>query len=126
MEELGITNSIKFLNYVSYKDLPTIINQAIALVFPSLWEGFGFPVLEAMACGTPAIASHLSSLPEVAGDAAILINPYVTAEITAAMHAIASDTTWRSHLSGQSITRANQFSWEKTGLATVGILSQYL
>jgi glycosyltransferase involved in cell wall biosynthesis len=126
IEELEITNQVKFLDYVAYSELPTIINQAIALVFPSLWEGFGFPVLEAMACGTPVITSNLSSLPEVAGDAAILINPYNTAEITDAMQMIAADLVLRLHLSTQGIARANQFSWEKTGLATVEVLSRYL
>ena len=125
-EELGITDRVKFLNYVSYSELPKIINNAIALVFPSLWEGFGFPVLEAMACGTPVITSNLSSLPEVAGDAAILINPYNTSEITDAMQIIATDTELRARLSTQSITRAKQFSWEKTGLATVEVLKKYL
>ncbi|WP_414548179.1 glycosyltransferase family 4 protein [Anabaena sp. CCY 0017] len=124
--ELGITEQVKFLNYVSYNELPKIINGAIALVFPSLWEGFGFPVLEAMACGTPVITSNLSSLPEVAGEAAILINPYNTAEITESMRIIAEDMEVRSHLSTQGIKRANQFSWEKTGLATAEVLSRYL
>ncbi|AFY35641.1 glycosyltransferase family 1 protein [Calothrix sp. PCC 7507] len=124
--ELGVTNQVKFLNYVSYGELPTIINRAIALVFPSLWEGFGLPVLEAMACGTPIITSNLSSLPEVAGDAAILINPYNTGEITEAMQAVANDLALRSHLSTQGIARANQFSWEKTGQATVEVLSRFL
>lgn len=124
--ELGITHRVKFLNYVPYSELPTIINQAIALVFPSLWEGFGFPVLEAMACGTPVITSNLSSLPEVAGDAAILINPYNTAEITAAMQMLGNDLKLQAQLSYQGIARANQFSWEKTGKATVEVLSRYL
>ncbi|MFM6369369.1 MAG: glycosyltransferase family 4 protein, partial [Dolichospermum sp.] len=66
-QELGINHLVKFLNYVPYDELPIIINQAIALVFPTLWEGFGLPVLEAMACGTPVITSNISSLPEVAG-----------------------------------------------------------
>ncbi|MBH8572613.1 glycosyltransferase family 4 protein [Nostocaceae cyanobacterium CENA369] len=126
VEELGITNRVKFLNYVSYSELPKIINRAIALVFPSLWEGFGFPVLEAMACGTPVITSNLSSLPEVTGDVAILIDPYNTAEITAAMQMIAEDFGLRSRLSTQGIARANQFSWEKTGQATAEVLSRYL
>ena len=125
-EELNISDRVKFLDYVSYSELPKIINSAIALVFPSMWEGFGFPVLEAMACGTPVITSNLSSLPEVAGDAAILINPYNTSEITEAMHTIATDKKLRDRLSAQSITRAKQFSWEKTGLATVEVLKQYL
>ncbi|WP_066377100.1 glycosyltransferase family 4 protein [Anabaena sp. CA = ATCC 33047] len=126
VKELGITNQVKFLNYVSYSELPTIINQAIALVFPSLWEGFGFPVLEAMACGTPVITSNLSSLPEVAGDAAILINPYNTAEITDAMQMMVNDLELRSQLSIQCIARANQFSWENTGKTTVEVLLRFL
>ena len=125
-EELGITHQVKFLDYIAYEELPKIINQAIALVFPSLWEGFGFPVLEAMACGTPVITSNVSSLPEVAGDAGILINPENTDEIAEAMHTIATNSAIRSHLSRQSIARANQFSWEKTGLATIEVLSRYL
>ncbi len=126
VEELGVTNQVKFLDYVPYGELPKIINQAIALVFPSLWEGFGFPVLEAMACGTPVITSNLSSLPEVAGDATILINPYNIEEISEAMQTIASDSALRSHLSHQGITRSQQFSWEKTGKATAEVLSRYL
>ncbi|MBC1220938.1 glycosyltransferase family 1 protein [Nostoc sp. UCD120] len=124
--ELSITNQVKFLDYVPYSELPKIINEAIALVFPSLWEGFGLPVLEAMACGTPVITSNLSSLPEVAGDAAILIDPYNTGEITEAMQAIATDSALRSHLSSQGITHSQQFSWEKTGKATVEVLSRYI
>ncbi|MFM6687116.1 MAG: glycosyltransferase, partial [Dolichospermum sp.] len=93
--ELGINHLVKFLNYVPYDELPIIINQAIALVFPTLWEGFGLPVLEAMACGTPVITSNISSLPEVAGDAAILINPYYIEEITAAMKMIINDSEIR-------------------------------
>ncbi|MBD2517416.1 glycosyltransferase family 4 protein [Nostoc sp. FACHB-973] len=124
--QLGITHRVKFLDYVPYSELPKIINQAIALVFPSLWEGFGLPVLEAMACGTPVITSNLSSLPEVAGDAAILIDPYNTREITEAMEAIATDSALRSRLSNQGIIRCQQFSWEKTGQATAEVLSRYV
>jgi glycosyltransferase involved in cell wall biosynthesis len=126
VQELGIPNRIKFLDYVPYDDLPKIISGAIALVFPSLWEGFGLPVLEAMACGTPVITSNLSSLPEVAGDAAILIDPYKVEEITDAMQAIANDTRLRSHLSQLGLQRAKKFSWEKTGQATVEVLQRFL
>ncbi|MBR8837338.1 MAG: glycosyltransferase family 4 protein [Stigonema ocellatum SAG 48.90 = DSM 106950] len=124
--ELGITQQVRFLNYVSYSELPKIINGAIAIVFPSLWEGFGFPVLEAMACGTPVITSNISSLPEVAGDAAILIDPYNIKEISEAMQTIATDSELRDRLSTKGISRANEFSWERTGLATVEVLSRYL
>ena len=126
VQELGIVDQVKFLDYVPYDDLPKIISGAIALVFPSLWEGFGLPVLEAMACGTPVITSNLSSLPEVAGDAAILIDPYKVEEITDAMQAIANDTGLRSHLSQLGLQRAKQFSWEKTGKATVEVLQRFL
>jgi len=126
VQELGITHQVKFLNYVVYSQLPIIINQAVALIFPSLWEGFGFPILEAMACGTPVITSNISSLPEVADDAAILINPYNTQEITVAMQTIINDSQVRSHLSQKGIARANQFSWEKTGEATVEVLRKYI
>nr|WP_322096305.1 glycosyltransferase family 1 protein [Phormidium tenue] len=126
VQELGLTDQVKFLDYVPYEDLPKIISSAIALVFPSLWEGFGLPVLEAMACGTPVITSNLSSLPEVAGDAAILIDPYNVEEIADAMQAIANDTGLRSHLSQLGLQRAKQFSWEKTGQATVEVLQRFL
>ena len=126
VQELGLTDQVKFLDYVPYEDLPKIISGAIALVFPSLWEGFGLPVLEAMACGTPVITSNLSSLPEVAGDAAILIDPYNVAEIADAMQAIANDTGLRSHLSQLGLQRAQKFSWEKTGQATVEVLQRFL
>ncbi|PZU96190.1 MAG: mannosyltransferase [Pseudanabaena sp.] len=126
VRELGIEDQVKFLDYVPYDDLPKIISGAIALVFPSLWEGFGLPVLEAMACGTPVITSNLSSLPEVAGDAAILIDPYRVAEITDVMQAIANDSGLRSHLSQLGLQRATQFSWEKTGKATVEVLKRFL
>ena len=126
VNNLELSHQVKFLDYLPYSQLSTIINQAIALVFPTLWEGFGFPVLEAMACGTSVITSNLSSLPEVAGDAALLINPYNTAEITDAMHALANDSILRSRLRTLSLNRASQFSWAKTGQATVEVLQRYL
>ena len=102
-----------------------VLQQAIALVFPSLWEGFGFPVLEAMGCGTPVITSNISSLPEVAGDAAILVNPKNVGEITDAMNVIAQDRGERSRLRTLSLARVKEFSWEKTGLATRQIIQQF-
>ncbi len=125
IRELGLTNLVKFLDYVPTGELPKIISQAIALVFPSLWEGFGFPVLEAMGCGTPVITSNISSLPEVAGDAAILVNPKNVGEITDAMNIIAQDRGERSRLRTLSLARVKEFSWEKTGLATRQIIQQF-
>lgn len=126
IKELGLTKRVKFLGYVAYEKLPVLINQAIALVLPSLWEGYGLPLLEAMACGTPAIASNRSSLPEVAGDAAILIDPYNVGEIADAMRAIILQTNLRARLRELGLARASQFSWAKTGQMAAEILQRYL
>ncbi|MBW4690872.1 MAG: glycosyltransferase family 4 protein [Lyngbya sp. HA4199-MV5] len=126
IEALNLTHQIKFLNYVAYADLPKLINQAIGLVFPSLWEGFGLPALEAMACGTPVITSNLSSLPEVTGEAALLVDPYDVGAIADAMKMLANDTLLRSQLRTASLDRANQFSWAKTGKATADVLQRFL
>ncbi|MEM6612182.1 MAG: glycosyltransferase family 1 protein, partial [Cyanobacteria bacterium P01_C01_bin.72] len=114
-EELGVAHRIQWLNYLSYEELPIVISNAAALVFPTLWEGFGLPVLEAMACGTPVITSNLASLPEITGDAAILIDPYQTEEITFAMLAVAEDHKLRSQLQQLGLEQARKFSWTKTG-----------
>ncbi|HLO52145.1 MAG TPA: glycosyltransferase family 1 protein [Kamptonema sp.] len=126
VSELGLENQVKFLDYVPAAELPIVINQAIALIFPSLWEGFGFPALEAMACGTPVITSNLSSMPEVVGDAALLVNPYNINEIAEAMEAVVGSAELRSRLQTLGLTRARQFSWKKTGQATAVILERYI
>ncbi len=126
IEALNLSDRVKFLDYAAYSELPKLINAAIALVFPSLWEGFGLPVLEAMACGTPVITSNLSSLPEVAGDAAILVNPYDDRAIADAMSAIATDAALREQLRRKGLDRAAQFSWAKTAATTTAILQHYL
>ena len=126
IEALNLTHPVKFLSYVPYSELPKIIGQAIALVMPSLWEGFGLPVLEAMACGTPVITSNLSSLPEVTGDAAFLVDPYSVSAIADAMTAIATDSTLRSQLRQKGLARSAQFSWAKTGKETAQVLQQFL
>lgn len=123
--ELGISDRVLFLDYLTYKNLPLIISGAIALVFPTFWEGFGLPVLEAMACGTPVITSKLASLPEITEDAAILIDPYNIPELTSAMLSLAKDSLLRSHLSDLSKQQAQKFSWEKTGNATKEALMRY-
>jgi glycosyltransferase involved in cell wall biosynthesis len=123
---LGIGTKVRCLNYVPAEHLTQLLQQALALVFPSLWEGFGFPVLEAMACGTAVITSGLSSLPEVTANAALLVNPYQVSELTAAMTAIATDASLRRELEVKGLARAQQLTWEKTGLATREVLANYL
>jgi glycosyltransferase involved in cell wall biosynthesis len=124
-QELGITPQVKFLDYVPYAQLPELMAGAIALVFPSLWEGFGFPILEAMACGTAVITSNLASMPEVAGDAAIFVDPYNVGELAAAMQQMVDDPLGRSQLETAGLARATQFSWQKTGHQTADLLRQY-
>ena len=126
VEQLHLENQVRFLDYIPYEKLPGLLNQAIALVFPTLWEGFGIPVLEAMACGTPVITSNLASLPEVAGDAALLIDPYQVGAIADAMHTLLQDAQLRATLRKAGLQRASQFSWAKTGQATAEVLQQYL
>jgi glycosyltransferase involved in cell wall biosynthesis len=126
VQQLGLIQNIKFLDYVSTEKLTLIINQAIALVFPSLWEGFGFPVLEAMACGTPVITSNCASMPEVGGEAVIYINPKSVTEITAAMKELADDSLQRSQLREKGLIRAENFTWESTGQQTVKVIQNYL
>lgn len=125
-QELAITQQVKFLNYVSYQELPRLISNAIALVFPTLWEGFGLPVLEAMACGTPVITSNLASLPEIVGNAGILIDPYNIAEIASAMQEIAQNTQLQSYYRTLGLQRAKKFSWQKTGKATKKVIEKYI
>ncbi len=126
INDMDLVGQVKFLNYVSYSELPVVINQAIALVFPSLWEGFGLPVLEAMACGTPVITSNLASLPEVAGEAAVLVDPHDVNAIVRAMTDLVTDASLHAQLRRAGLARAAQFSWAKTGQATVDVLKRYL
>jgi len=123
VEHLELGDRVKFLDYVTSEQLPILMAEAIALVLPSLWEGFGLPVLEAMACGTPVITSTLSSLPEVAGNAAILVNPYRVEELTDAMKIMLSGA--RSNLRAASLARASQFSWAKTGSETAKLIQKF-
>ncbi len=120
----GLAERVRFLDYVPYDRLPILLNQALGLVFPSLWEGFGLPVLEAMACGTPVITSNLSALSEVAADAALLVDPYRPSEIAAALRTVATDNVARVQLKQAGLTHAQKFSWAKTGEETRQLLSE--
>ncbi len=124
--ESGLGDRVQFLDYVAEDQLPVLLNQALALVFPSRWEGFGLPLLEAMACGTPAIASNVSSLPEVAGEAALLVDPENLSELADAMQQVATDRELRQQLRDRGLARAAQFSWAQTGQATVEVLRALL
>jgi glycosyltransferase involved in cell wall biosynthesis len=108
--------------YVTNKQKVALYTGAEALVYPSVYEGFGFPVLEAMACGTPVLTSDTSSLPEVAGDAAILVDPYETSSIMEGMQHLLTDEPLRARLREAGLQRAKQFSWEETARQTAKVL----
>jgi glycosyltransferase involved in cell wall biosynthesis len=117
--QLGLESRVKMLGYVENDDLPALYTEAQVFVYPSLFEGFGLPVLEAMQCGTPVITTNVSSLPEVAGEAAILVSPDDTAGLTAALRRVLSEPNLREEMRGQSLARAALFSWRKTAEMTV-------
>ncbi|OGE77365.1 hypothetical protein A3J19_05490 [Candidatus Daviesbacteria bacterium RIFCSPLOWO2_02_FULL_41_8] len=112
-KELGIEDRVKFLGFVSTDDLSALLQGARAYIQPSLWEGFGIPVLEAMASGTPVIVSNTSSLPEVVGKAGLLIDPYSLDQIEQAIRTIVFDKKLQQKYSKEGIIQAKKFSWDK-------------
>lgn len=114
-------DAVRFLGVVPDEDLAALYTGAVALLFPSLYEGFGLPVVEAMKCGTPVLCSDRSSVPEVAGDAAWVLDPTQTAEWCDAMRKVAENPALRSKLSQASVRRAAEFTWEETARRTLAV-----
>ncbi|SFE32990.1 Glycosyltransferase involved in cell wall bisynthesis [Thermoanaerobacter thermohydrosulfuricus] len=112
--ELNLSDRVLFINYVPQEDLPYLYSAARCLVYPSLYEGFGLPPLEAMACGCPVITSNTSSLPEVVGDAGIMVNPYNVGEIAEAIDLVLSNENLRKEMIEKGLKQAQKFSWGKT------------
>jgi len=111
VERLGLFSDVVFLGYVPEADLPALYSLARLFVFPSLYEGFGLPPLEAMACGTPVVCAHTSSLPEVAGDAALLVDPLDADGLAAAMQQALGDEELRARLIERGLRQAARFTW---------------
>ncbi len=109
--------------YLPRNQLVTYYKNAICLMFPSLYEGFGLPILEAMSCGTPVITSNVSSMKEVAGGAALLVNPYDTGAIAKAMNKLLRDEQLRERLISMGVQRARKFSWKKCAEQTLEVLN---
>jgi len=124
VEELELEGKVVFTGYVVAGDLPALLSGAGLFVFPSLYEGFGLPVLEAMACGTPVICSNASSLPEVAGDAALLVDPLDVEGLAAAMERVLGDEALRAELIERGFERARKFSWERCARETLDVLER--
>jgi len=124
IQRLRLTDNVVFLGIVQDENLPALYRGALGLVFPSLYEGFGLPPLEAMACGTPVITSNTTSLPEVVGNAALLINPQNCDELALAISRLVDNVELRKKLHDKGLERAKFFSWEKTAqIAYQAILS---
>ena len=117
-------NSIKILGYIPEKDMVALHASAICLVYPSLYEGFGLPVVKSMKVGTPVITSNVSSLPEVAGLAAILVDPLDTNQITAAIQKVVGSNSLRRQLISKGLKQSAKLSWTKTATQTLAVFQQ--
>jgi len=126
VDALDLKDWVHFTGFVPEEDLPALYNGAHLFVFPSLYEGFGLPPLEAMACGTPVVTSNSSSLPEVVGDAAVTVDPYDVAAIAAAMASVLADPALAADLRQRGLTRAGQFSWERMAQETIKVYQHVL
>lgn len=124
--ELGLNDSVQMLGYIPDEDLPGLYTLATAFVFPSLYEGFGLPPLEAMACGTPVLSSHNSSLAEICGDAAYLIDPLDEESILEGMYRVLTDSALREELGEFGRKRAAEFSWERAARETTAVYTKVL
>ncbi len=121
-EELGIADAVRFAGYIGDDDLPALISGASVYLFPSLYEGFGLPVLEAQACGTPVLASNVSSLPEVGGDAALYVDPLDVASIRNGIAQLLENRTLREELRERGLRRVAAWTWERTAQQTLAAI----
>lgn len=121
---LGIKDNVIFTGFVPYEHLPYFYNASTIFVYPSLYEGFGLPPLEAMSCKIPVITSNISSIPEVTGDGAILINPFDTEDLKRAIERLLEDENLRCETAEKGFLRSKEFSWIKTAKNTLNIYKE--
>lgn len=124
LREADIESAIHFVGYASGPQLYSFYKQALAVVFPSINEGFGMPIIEAMSVGTPVITSNISSMAEAAGNAALLVDPHDARDIARAMEQIYADTALREKLRKKGYERAKQFSWPKAARELLSLVEQ--
>jgi glycosyltransferase involved in cell wall biosynthesis len=115
---------VKFTGYVDDEDLPALYSACEVFVYPSLYEGFGLPPLEAMACGAPVVTSNTSSLPEVVGEAGVMVDPQAPLELARALAHLLSDAVQRHHFRMAGFERAKIFSWERAAHETQAVYDQ--
>jgi len=121
VKTLGVEDRVVFAGYIDRGDIAAVYSGATVFVFPSLYEGFGLPILEAMGCGTPVITSNVSSMPEVAGDAAVLVSPTDAASLTAALEEVLGDESKRAGMKKKGFVQARRFSWERCAKETLEV-----
>ena len=126
LEASPVHEDIILTGYVQDADLPVIYGAATAFVWPSLYEGFGLPPLEAMACGTPVVCANASSMPEVVGDAALLFDPQDSDALKATMRQIVADADLRVELRERGLVRSSKFSWSRAAAETLAVYTQLL
>jgi glycosyltransferase involved in cell wall biosynthesis len=126
VDELRLHRRVHFLGHVPRSDLPYLYNAADVFVFPSLYEGFGFPPLEAMACGTPVVTSSVSAIPEMVGDGALMVEPTDVGAISRAVYSILTEENLREELREKGRQRVKLFSWTKTARKTLGVYEECL
>jgi len=124
LSRLGITEDVIFVDHISEKDLAYYYSSATLLAYPSLYEGFGLPPLEAMACGCPVVTSNTSSLPEVVGEAGIMLNPYDTRSLVQAMRQVLTDSELRDSMVRKGLEQSKKFSWESTAELTLQVYNK--
>lgn len=123
-KKFNIQNQVKFLDFVSNEDMPALYKHALFFILPSLYEGFGLPVLEAMKYGCPVITSNISSLPEAGGEAALYVNPESVEDIVSKMQLLIKDENKRREMVEKGYKQAKKFSWEKTAKETLEVLEE--
>ena len=124
VEALGLQGDVLFPGFVADEDLPALYNLAEAFVLPSLYEGFGLPPLEAMACGTPVVTSNVSSLPEVVGDAGLMVEPTDVESLAAAIERVLEDGDLRREMVQRGLARAKEFTWERAARRLLGVYTR--
>ncbi len=123
-ESLGIADDVVFTGFLPVRDLACLVKGSDLFVLPALYEGFGIPVIEAMACGIPVAASNVGSLPEVLGDAGLQFDPYSVDDIADKMHQVLSSTTLKEDLIRRGLERAESFSWERAARETIEVFKK--
>jgi len=124
VESLNLKDEVLFTGYVENRELAALYNAADLFVYPSIYEGFGLPPLEAMACGIPVVTSKTSSLPEIVGDAAVMVDPYDIGALAEAMNAVLSRAELRNELREKGLSRSRIFRWERAARETLLVLEE--